>query len=300
MSMRKALIGLILAATAITPIAAEAQRGHRDGGRGSSSRQSGGSGESRAARIEQRNEARQTNNDAPPQQAQPQPQPQQQVAQRPRGGDGGGNRGGNRGGDNGGNRNWRGNDNDGQNNQGNRGGWNRGDRGGDGDRRGRNSQPGVSSQGWQGNANDPRLERRSQDRNWRNQQGDRRGNDGRNWRDNRGDRDTRRGDRRRGDWNRGWRNDRRYDWNGWRRGNRHIFRVSPYYSPYRNWRYSRFSIGLFLEPLFYNQNYWIGDPWQYRLPPAAYGTQWVRYYNDVLLVDIYTGEVLDVIYDFFW
>ena len=73
-----------------------------------------------------------------------------------------------------------------------------------------------------------------------------------------------------------------------------------YYSPYRNWGYNRFSIGIFLEPLFYSNRYWIGDPWQYRLPPAYPGTQWVRYYNDVLLVDVYTGEVLDVIHDFFW
>ena len=52
--------------------------------------------------------------------------------------------------------------------------------------------------------------------------------------------------------------------------------------------------------LFYSQRYWIGDPWQYRLPPAYPGTQWVRYYNDVLLVDVYTGEVIDVIHGFFW
>jgi len=26
----------------------------------------------------------------------------------------------------------------------------------------------------------------------------------------------------------------------------------------------------------------------------------VRYYDDVVLVDTYTGEVVDVIYDFFW
>jgi hypothetical protein len=36
-------------------------------------------------------------------------------------------------------------------------------------------------------------------------------------------------------------------------------------------------------------------------PAAAYpGTRWVRYYDDVLLVDVYTGEVVDVIHDFFW
>lgn len=284
--MRKALIGLILAATAITPVAAEAQRGHRDGNRG---------GESRAARIEQRNEARQTESSPPPQQAQPQQQQQQQppppVAQRQRGGDGGGNRS-----------NWRGNDNNNNNNGGNRGG------GGDGNRRGRSEQPSIYPQAWQGNPNDPRLrhyqelERRNQNRYGGGDRNGRNDRDGRNWRNDRNDRDgrvNRRGDRR-GDWNRSWRNDRRYDWNNWRRHNRHFFHLSPYYSPYRNYGYSRFSIGLFLEPLFYGQRYWIGDPWQYRLPAAPYGTQWVRYYNDVLLIDIQTGEVIDVIYDFFW
>ncbi len=81
---------------------------------------------------------------------------------------------------------------------------------------------------------------------------------------------------------------------------RNVFHLSPYYAPYRNWGYQRFSIGFFLEPLFFDQRYWIGDPYDYRLPPAPPGTEWVRYYNDVVLVDIYSGEVIDVIYDFFW
>ena len=120
-------------------------------------------------------------------------------------------------------------------------------------------------------------------------------------------RDGRRGDgnwnrdgRSRHNWNRNWRNDRRYDWQRHRYTNRNIFRIGPYYAPYRDYRYSRLSIGLFLGQAFFGQNYWIDDPWYYRLPPAQYGTHWVRYYNDVVLVDDYTGEVLDVIYDFFW
>jgi hypothetical protein len=36
------------------------------------------------------------------------------------------------------------------------------------------------------------------------------------------------------------------------------------------------------------------------LPYAPAGTVWVRYYNDAVLVDTFTGEVLDVVYDFFW
>ena len=81
---------------------------------------------------------------------------------------------------------------------------------------------------------------------------------------------------------------------GWRGG----YRYGRY--PYRGYRYNRFGIGSILESLFFGRNYWISDPWQYRLPLAPPGYQWVRYYNDVLLVDVYTGEVLDVIYNFFW
>jgi len=36
------------------------------------------------------------------------------------------------------------------------------------------------------------------------------------------------------------------------------------------------------------------------LPPTYAPYQWVRYYDDVLLVDMATGEVVDTIYDFFW
>ena len=101
-------------------------------------------------------------------------------------------------------------------------------------------------------------------------------------------------------WNRAWRQDRRYDWQRWRYANRSLFSVGRYYSPFRNYGYSRFSIGLRIGSPFYSSRYWINDPWQYRLPPAYAGTRWVRYYDDVLLVDLYTGEVIDVIYDFFW
>ena len=55
-----------------------------------------------------------------------------------------------------------------------------------------------------------------------------------------------------------------------------------------------------LGSLFYSQRYWINDPWYYRLPPAYGDYRWVRYYDDALLVDVYSGRVVDVIYDFFW
>ena len=157
---------------------------------------------------------------------------------------------------------------------------------------------------------DARIERRDDQRDARIERRDDRRDNGYERRDDRRDnRYERRDDRRdwrndrngsRQSWNRDWRSDNRYDWQRYRYANRNLYRVGRYYAPYNNYRYSRFSIGLFLGSSFYSNRYWISDPWQYRLPPAYAGTQWVRYYNDVMLVDIYTGEVLDVIYDFFW
>lgn len=103
-----------------------------------------------------------------------------------------------------------------------------------------------------------------------------------------------------GNWNRGWRNDRRYDWFGYRNQNRNFFRVGRYYPPVRGWNYRRLSIGFTLGAPFFASSFWINDPWAYRLPPAYGQFRWVRYYGDVLLVDVYTGEVVDVINDFFW
>jgi hypothetical protein len=122
--------------------------------------------------------------------------------------------------------------------------------------------------------------------------------DGRgDWRGQQARRD--RGDRR--DWSRNWRQDRRYDWGSYRRVNRNIYRLPRYYAPSGwNYGYRRFSIGLTLGSMLFSSNYWINDPFYYRLPPAYGPYRWVRYYNDALLVDIDTGEVIDVEYDIFW
>jgi len=312
--MRKALIGLILAATAMVPAAAQAQHW-----RDRANNQDGG--EERSSRVEQRHQERNQVQQAP-QQVQQQA-PQVQVV-RQRGDGNGGNWQGRSGGDNNYRGNWQGRSG-GDNNRGNwqgrsggdnnyRGNWqgrSSGDSGtadvqgsndaarGNWRGRDRTNQQSIYPQAWQGDPNDPRL-RHYQELERRNQQ--RYNNDGRNWRNDRTDRRDWRGDNdgRRHSWNRSWRNDNRYDWQRWRYSNRNLFHIGPYYSPYRGYGYNRFSIGIFLDPFFYDQRYWIGDPWQYRLPPAEPGTEWVRYYNDVLLVDIYTGEVIDVIYDFFW
>jgi hypothetical protein len=101
-------------------------------------------------------------------------------------------------------------------------------------------------------------------------------------------------------WSRDWHNDRHYDWHGYRYANRGVYRLSPYYAPYHGWGYRQLSVGFILQPLFYGSAYWIGDPYTYRLPPVYGPYRWVRYYNDALLVNIYTGEVVDVAYGIFW
>lgn len=104
-----------------------------------------------------------------------------------------------------------------------------------------------------------------------------------------------------GHWDRDWRRDRRYDWQAYRNYNRDFFHIGVYYNPFGyGYYYQPFGVGAYLDAAFYGENYWIDDPYAYRLPPAYGDTRWVRYYNDVLLVDIDTGEVIDVIHNFFW
>src|SRR5690606_6719882 len=141
------------------------------------------------------------------------------------------------------------------------------------------------------------YDRRDRDRNLRGRDDRREG-----WRDNRnnyrdGRQDGWRGDRnnyrdaRRGDnrWDRRWRDNNRYNWYNYRNQYRNVFRVGRYNTPYRNWSYRRLTIGFHLDSLFYSNRYWINDPWQYRLPAVHGPYRWVRYYDDVLLVDIYSG-----------
>ena len=100
-------------------------------------------------------------------------------------------------------------------------------------------------------------------------------------------------------WTNNWRNDNRYDWRRYRDQHRSTFRIGLYFDPF-GYSYNRFGIGSYMYPGYYQSNYWINDPWQYRLPPAYGPYRWIRYHNDALMIDTWTGEVVDVIYGFFW
>ena len=101
-------------------------------------------------------------------------------------------------------------------------------------------------------------------------------------------------------WDNRWRNNHRYDWFSYRSYHPSYYQAGSYYAPYRGYSYQRLSVGYLLDALFVGEDYWIADPAYYRLPDVYGPYRWVRYYDDAVLVDIYTGEVVDVINSFFW
>ncbi len=96
-----------------------------------------------------------------------------------------------------------------------------------------------------------------------------------------------------------WRKDKRYDWYKHRNKFWWLFQLGNYYDPF-GWGYQPYQSGWRMWPSYYSSNYWINDPWYYRLPYAPRGTRWVRYWDDAILVDTWSGQVVDVIYNFFW
>jgi Ni/Co efflux regulator RcnB len=198
---------------------------------------------------------------------------------------------------------------DGRGDRGNQGGQNYGGRNGEG-----RGSPGLASSGAQ-----------SQWGGGYNQGGYNQGSQGRGDHDNRGDRSQYgRGDSR-GYNNSGWNNDRRGDrhergygngynngysrnhnrgWNDWRRGWNHGWSGNRYRAPARyyyprGYGHRSWSIGLFLPSVFYAQNYYV-DYRSYGIAAPPYGCHWVRVESDLLLVEIGTGEIIDILYGFYY
>ncbi len=95
------------------------------------------------------------------------------------------------------------------------------------------------------------------------------------------------------------RQERREDWRDYRNAHRDVFRGQRYYGP-RGYAYRPVTIGYRFAPTYYGSRYVISDYGRYRLPrPVAYH-QWVRYGNDVVLVNIRTGRVAEIHRSFFW
>ncbi|MDE2374619.1 MAG: RcnB family protein [Hyphomicrobiales bacterium] len=75
--------------------------------------------------------------------------------------------------------------------------------------------------------------------------------------------------------------------------------MAPFAYPH-GWHYRRWGIGMILPPLFLAPAYYYGDWAGLGLPPPEPGFQWVRYGPDLLLVNVMTGQVVDVIYGAFY
>ena len=303
--MTSKFLKVLMAASALIPVAATAQRGpdgQGGGDRGAWNGQRGGgdrggwNGQRGGDRGDRGNREMRAPQQQQPQ-AQPQPQPQQvQAPQRDVSDQARGPRG-----------NWQNGRQDGQPGRDARQDY-RGNQGYQGQRDPRQNYQGqgYQGQGYQGQR-DPRQTYQGQQFQGQRFQG--RGDDRQQRGQYRGGYDNRQayrggysnGYNRGGQWNRGWRNDNRYAWSNYRASNRGAYRLPRYYAP-GGWSggYRRFGVGFTLSNILFNQNYWIQDPYTYRLPEAYGPYQWVRYYNDALLVDIDSGQVVDTVYDIFW
>jgi Ni/Co efflux regulator RcnB len=75
-----------------------------------------------------------------------------------------------------------------------------------------------------------------------------------------------------------------------RRDRRHL----AYVAPYRGWVYRPITRGYVLRPVFWGPAYAI-DYAFYRLAAPRRDQRWIRYGDDLVLVNIHTGRVIEVI-----
>ncbi|MDB5696507.1 MAG: rane protein [Sphingomonas bacterium] len=78
---------------------------------------------------------------------------------------------------------------------------------------------------------------------------------------------------------------------GYNRGN---------YAGPRGYRYRPVTVGYQFQPSYYARNYWVNDWNRYRLARPGINQQWVRYGNDVVLVNIRNGRVIRTQNRFFY
>jgi len=85
----------------------------------------------------------------------------------------------------------------------------------------------------------------------------------------------------------------------WHRGNWFVRVHGPAFHYPRGWHYRVWAIGAILPPIFLTSEYYYDDYSALGLQAPPPGYRWVRYGDDLLLVNLRTGEVEDVINDVF-
>ena len=145
---------------------------------------------------------------------------------------------------------------------------------------------------------DWRQDRRDDRRDYRHDRRDDRRDYRHDRRDNRHDRRDWRRDRRfdNRNWRRGWNDWRSHWYHGWS-GSRYRS-TSRYYHP-RGHHLRSWYVGLLLPRVYYAPSYYI-DWRYYGLSSPPWGCEWIRISDDLLLVDLATGEVLDVLNNFWY
>jgi len=72
------------------------------------------------------------------------------------------------------------------------------------------------------------------------------------------------------------------------------FARNQYVAPYRNWTYSTPEPDTKLRSRFYSERYSVEHPDGYELQKPRHNQRWVRYGDDLLLVNVRTGRVVEV------
>jgi Ni/Co efflux regulator RcnB len=87
------------------------------------------------------------------------------------------------------------------------------------------------------------------------------------------------------------------DWRRYREQHRDLYRGGGWHSDHR---YQSFRPGVRVNIGYYQPRFYMNDYARYRLPRPGWNQRWVRHYNDVLLIDVRSGYVIDVYRNFFW
>jgi Ni/Co efflux regulator RcnB len=90
----------------------------------------------------------------------------------------------------------------------------------------------------------------------------------------------------------------REDWRDYRKSHRNVYKRPAYVGP-RGYAYRPVNVGYTFRPEYYSSRYTVNDWASYRLPRPAAGLRYIRYGNDVLLINR-GGRVVRVYSGFFW
>jgi Ni/Co efflux regulator RcnB len=83
----------------------------------------------------------------------------------------------------------------------------------------------------------------------------------------------------------------------------HAFARVPFRHPFvypPGWGYRRWAVGAIMPPLFLVPAYYYAEWGELGLPAPPPGYEWVQYGPDLLLVNVTTGEIVDVAYGVFY